>query len=149
MDNFKTTGKKVKCIACGNVTALEETYQNITSWLCVECGYTSNTGLVEDSMELKLSPKTIQTLKIHDKKRNIYWIPSVVNIPSKGMLFPESYGKNIIWLYVPMVDIPEKEQKNYPIPDTENKFYKKRLDIEQTKKFTRFYDGLKEMGAII
>ena len=48
-----------------------------------------------------------------------------------------------------MVDIPEEEQKNYPIADQEGKFFTRKLDTDNAKKFTKFYEALKQLGAII
>ena len=141
-------GKTVQCDVCGEETALEEEYQGVTSWLCVSCGYTTNTTLKKNSKELLMSPMTIQKLKHWDKKRQLYWILTVINMPSRGILFPEEMGNQIIWTFAPMVDIPESEQKNYPIPNQAG-YYTRRLDPDNAKKFTQFYDALQEMGAVI
>lgn len=141
-------GKTVECDVCGKNTALEEEYEGITSWMCISCGYTTNTRMKKNCKELLMSPITIQNLKHWDKTRKLYWILTVINMPTRGILFPEEHGKQIIWNYVPMVEIPESEQKDYPIPNQDG-YYKKKLDSDQSKKFTRFSDALTEMGAII
>lgn len=146
-------GKTVDCVVCGENTALEETEGNVTSWMCVNCGYTSNTLYKKNSMTIRkvfsTSPKLINDLKVYDNKRFIYWIPTVINMPTRGIIFPEGSKSQLIWTYVPLVDIPEKEQSKYPAGDQSGKFYKQKLDPTQSKRFTRFYDALKEMGAII
>ena len=147
-NNIALNGQTVKCLACGEKTALEEEFEGITSWLCTSCGYTSNTQLTKNSRELLMSPKTIQMLKKWDKEREIYWILTVINMPTRGLLFPEEHGSQIIWTYVPIVDIPNEEQRNYPIENS-NAFHTRKLDPTHSKKFTRFSDGLIEMGAII
>ena len=127
-----TSGETVECAVCGENTALEESESNIISWMCVNCGYASNTLYKKNSITFR-----------------IYWILTVINMPSRGLIFPEGSKSQIIWTYIPIVDIPEDEQKNYPITNQNNKFYKQKLDPTKSKKFTRFYDALKEMGAII
>lgn len=148
-----TSGETVECAVCGENTALEESESNIISWMCVNCGYTSNTLYKKNSITFRkvisTSPKLINELKVFDNKRFIYWIPTVINMPSRGLIFPEGSKSQIIWTYIPIVDIPEDEQKNYPIANQNNKFYKQKLDPTKSKKFTRFYDALLEMGAII
>jgi ribosomal protein L37AE/L43A len=148
-----SSGKTVTCAVCGEETALEETYEKIISWMCVNCGYTSNTLYKKNSTTIRkvfsTSPKFINDVKVFDTKRFVYWIPTVINMPTRGLIFPEGSKAQIIWTYIPMVDIPEKEQKNYPIENQIGKFYTQKLDPNQSKKFTRFYDALKEMGAII
>ena len=142
-------GKTTMCPICGTLHAMEETEGEITSWLCVECGFTTNTNMKKNCKELLSSPKAIQELKVWDKEQELYWIPTVINMASRGIIFPESHGSQIIWIYVPIVDISDEEQKNYPIADQPGKYHTRRLDTEQSKKFTRFYDALKCLGAII
>jgi len=148
-----TSGEMVDCPVCGNHTALEEKEGDILSWMCINCGYTSNTLYKKNSSSIQkvfsTSPKLINDLKMYDKKRYIYWIPTVINMPSRGLIFPEGTKSQIIWTYIPIVDIPENEQKNYPVGDQTGKFHTRKLDPVKAKKFTRFYDALQEMGAII
>jgi len=147
-----SSGRTVECAVCGDNTALEEVDNGVTSWMCINCGFTSNTMYKKNSMTIRkvisTSPKLINDMKVFDKKRFVYWIPTVINMPTRGLIFPEGTKSQIIWTYIPIVDIPEKEQKNYPIANS-NKNYTQKLDPTQAKKFTRFYDALKEMGAII
>jgi len=146
-------GKTVDCAVCGENTALEEIDGTVTSWMCVSCGYTSNTLYKKNSTQIRkvfsTSPKLINDLKIYDKKRFIYWIPTVINMPTRGLIFPEGTKSQLLWTYIPIVEIPESEQKKYPVENQLGKFHTQKLDSTHSKKFTRFYDALKEMGAII
>jgi hypothetical protein len=148
-EELKLSGKTVDCPVCNKNAALEEDTAGITSWLCVNCGYTTNSMFIENNSEFAGTPAVILKLKHWDALRNIYWIPTVINMPSRGLIFPEKYGKQIFWTCVLMVDIPEKEQKNYPIADREGKFFTRKLDTDNAKKFTKFYEALKQLGAII
>ena len=153
-DNFvSVSGKTVDCAVCGENTALQEAENDITSWMCVSCGYTSNTLYKKNSQQIRkvfsTSPKLINELKFYDKKRHIYWILTVINMPSRGIIFPEGTKTQLIWTYIPIVDIPEAEQINYPIDQQAKKHHTRKLEPTQAKKFTRFYDALKEMGAIL
>ena len=153
-EQFKPDGgKTVDCAVCSKNTALEEVEGGVISWMCVNCGYTSNTLYKKNSSTIRkvfsTSPKLINDLKFYDKDRFIYWIPTVINMPTRGLIYPEGSKSQLIWTYIPMVDIPEDEQEKYPIENQVGKFYKRKLDPTQSKKFTRFYDALKEIGAII
>jgi len=147
--NMNLSGKTVECSVCGGNTALEEDYENITSWLCVKCGYTTNSTFVGTSKELISTPKAILDMKHWDSERQIYWIPTVINMPTRGLIFPEKHGKKLMWVYVPMVSILEEDQRNYPIPGSTTEFYKRKLDSDETKRFTEFNDALVAIGAII
>ena len=70
-------------------------------------------------------------------------------MPTRGLIYPEGTKTQLIWTYLPIVEIPESEQNKYPIDNQIGKFHTKKLDPTQSKKFTRFYDALKEMGAVI
>lgn len=146
---FQLSGKTIICKVCEEKSAMEEEYNGIRTWLCVNCGYMTSDNLIENSTELTQSPKSIQKLKIWDDDKKVYWIPSVINMPKKGILFPESIGKSIIWTLVPIIEIPEDERKNYPIGNATNTFHTHKMDPSLSKKFTRFYDAIVEMGAVI
>jgi len=88
-------------------------------------------------------------MKHWDSERQIYWIPTVINMPTRGLIFPEKHGKKLMWVYVPMVSILEEDQRNYPIPGSTTEFYKRKLDSDETKRFTEFNDALVAIGAII
>jgi len=149
MDNLTLFGKVINCPFCHTNTVLEEDVdENTKSYLCIKCGYTSTSKFTQDCKDLKKSPKLIYDTKKWDSERNIYWILSVINVPSIGILFPELQGDNIVWNYIPMEDIPDDQQINYPMPNS-TKFYTKKLNYYNNIVFTRFFDGLKKLGAII
>jgi len=148
-EELKLSGKTVQCSVCTNKTALEEDIGGVTSWLCVNCGYTSNTMFTSDSVEFKSTPLAIMNMKHWDEEKQLMWIPTVINMPSRGLIMPEKHGKQVIWTCILMVDIPAEEQHNYPITEQPGKFYKRKLDVNQTLKYTKFYDAIKSLGAII
>lgn len=148
------TGKMIHCPVCQEKTALEEkdTHSKLTSWLCVNCGFMSVETYRENTKELrnvlKGSPQLIIDSKFFDEKREIYWIPTIINMPTKGLLFPIGTPKNLIWNYAPIEDIPIEEQKNYPVPGKEGHFYSSRMS-NNVQQCINFYEALKAMGAII
>jgi len=148
-EELKLSGKTVLCPVCSKKTAIEENAGGITSWMCVSCGFTANTTFTENNSEFKGTPQSIINMKHWDATRNIFWIPTVINIPSRGLIVPEKHGKQIIWSCMLMVDIPPEEQHNYPIADSTGKFYERKLDATKTLQYTRFYDAIKSLGAII
>jgi len=151
---------KILCPLCESMNCFQEEHceQNgaiINSWLCMSCGYTSLSTYKNHSKMLKIilnsSPQIIVNLKKYDDKRHVWWFPSIINIPNKGILYPEGSSTDWQWVYAPTVLISEDEQKNYPIPSQDGKFYDSRLAVEQSKRFkpTEFYLAIKEMGAIV
>lgn len=157
--------KKITCSCCGSQNCFEEEYLDeaiskmVQTWLCMNCGYSSSslykkqTGGLQEM--LNTSPKLVIDLKKWDKKKEIYWFPSIITIMSKGMLFPDGTKDFWQWNYIPVVKIKNKEREKYRIPGTKgnNKkcFLKQRFAMELTQTFEQddFKEALRAMGAII
>ena len=117
------------------------------SYICFQCGMTSNSYLAFDSEKLeeytKSHTKLMNDLKIFDKKRAIVWFPSVINMVEKGVIYPEGDVSNWHWYYASVVEIPEEERHKYD-------GHEKRLDVENPQKFGQFefMEACKAMGII-
>ena len=153
VETFTASGKTAICPICEKDTALEEEESGVKSWLCVNCGYMTTGLYKQDSPSLKNdlmgSPQLIRDMQYYDGERDLVWIPTVINLPGKGMIFPDFKDQRMVWNHAPVVDIPEEERDKYPVPGKEGHFYNSRLAVEQSKVFNRFYDALKSIGAII
>ena len=123
-------------------------------YLCMTTGFSSTTdhkiGSDVLTQELARVPELVQTLQHYDKERDIVWIPTIMNVPGKGMVFPEGNLENWGWSFAPIVEIPEDERKNYPIPDKEGEFFDSKLDIDNSEKFKKdeFHKALIKMGVL-
>ncbi len=146
--------KKVTCPHCSSINCFEsvEESTNLISYLCLRCGYTTNSYFTEESESLQNSfntaPTLIKELKFFDKSRKLVWIPCVLNMGKRGIIFPKGTRNNWNWNYAKVVDIDKKEQKNFPVPGKEGEFYKSRLDIENAMIFEwdDFIGACEEMG---
>ena len=71
-------------------------------------------------------------------------------MPSKGMIFPEPIKgkKDWGWTVVKAIDIPEEEQEKYPDPNNPGTFYKKRMDMKNSQRYSKlsFMDAAEELG---
>ena len=123
-------------------------------YLCMTTGYMSTShfkvGSVQLESELEKSPELVKALQQFDSERDIVWIPTILNIPGKGMIYPEGNIGSWNWCYASVVQIPEEEQKNYPVPDKEGEYYTSKLDVENSQKFNnnKFYEACTAMGLI-
>ena len=132
----------------------------VKTWLCMTSGYTTNTTMTEDSEELKFTLEHTAEL-IKDLRQDheppgggdkLAWFPTAITLPNKGMVFPEPIkgaGKDEwMWTVVKAIDIPEEEQSKYPDPRNPGKFYKKRMDMKNLKRFDKmcFMDAAEELG---
>ena len=166
--------KLVTCKCCGSNACYESEFTTkegkITTWLCMTCGFTTNTTMTENSENLKqtleLTADMIRDLRQdHD---GLAWFPIAITMPNKGMIFPEPLGKSkpdeLIkddsgntyikkstdwgWTVVKAIDIPEEEREKYPDPRNPGTFYKKRMDMKSMKRYRKleFMDAAEELG---
>ena len=123
-------------------------------YLCMKTGFSSTSehkiGSDVLNHELSRAPELVQVLQFMDEERDIVWIPTIMNIPGKGMVFPEGSLKSWGWSFAPIVEIPEDERKNYPIPNKEGEFFDSKLDIDNSQKFKKneFHKALIKMGVL-
>ena len=75
------------------------------------------------------------------------WIPTMMTLPV-GMLYPQDdKDGNMKWYFSEMVDIPEEEQKNYPVPGDTEQYYERRYDIDNAKEYDEFFEGMVELNS--
>jgi len=164
----QTGDKLVTCKCCGSDACYESEFTTqegpIHTWLCMTCGFTSNTTMTEDSEGLKqtleLTADMIKDLRQdHD---GLAWFPTAITMPDKGMVFPEpqTWGEKNLdtgeeiefqdwgWTVVKAVKIPEDEQDKYPDPRNPGVNYKYRMDMKGKKRFLKleFMDAAEELG---
>jgi hypothetical protein len=147
MDDFNT------CPCCGSNACIETPLSDGTTiHQCWTCGMTTN-SLMEDGSDFEKenygqTAELIKDLKqVHD---NLAWYPKVLNLPEKGMVFPEwnKRVKDWYWSAVKAVPVTEEEKEKYPDPNNEGEFYKFRMDIKNIKRYDKmcFMDAAEEIG---
>ena len=154
--------KLVNSPICDSNACYESEFQTqdgvVKTWLCMTSGYTTNTTMIEDSEELKFTLEHTAEL-IKDLRQDheppgggdvLAWFPTVISMPEKGMIFPEPIKDTDDWGWtvVKAVPIPEEEQEKYPDPRNPGKFYKKRMDMKNMKRYNNlcFMDAAEELG---
>tara|TARA_R110002167_G_scaffold174797_3_gene373749 strand:+ start:919 stop:1437 length:519 start_codon:yes stop_codon:yes gene_type:complete len=154
--------KLITCKCCGSDACYESEFTTqegpINTWLCMTCGFTSNTTMNKDGEALKqtleLTADLIKDLQqTHD---GLAWFPTCITMPEKGMIFPEpSKGTSTInegvdwqWTVVKAIPIPEEDQAKYPDPTNPGTFYKKRMDMKNLKRYGKFefMDAAEDLG---
>tara|TARA_B110000495_G_C22884544_1_gene515853 strand:+ start:430 stop:927 length:498 start_codon:yes stop_codon:yes gene_type:complete len=154
---MKQTGDKlIDCKCCGSNACYESEFTTqegpINTWLCMTCGFTTNSTMTEDSDALKqtleLTADLIRDLRQdHD---NLAWFPTAITMPEKGMIFPEPIKEDNDWKWtvVKTIEIPEEDQDKYPDPRNPGTFYKKRMDMKNLKRYNKleFMDAAEDLG---
>ena len=148
---------------CGGNACYESEFQTqdgtIKTCLCMTSGYTSNTTMTLDSEALKQTLELTAEL-IKDLRQDhvppgggekLAWFPTVITMPEKGMIFPEPVkGTENEWLWTVVKSIPisKEEQHKFPDPTNPGKFYEKKMDMKNLKRFDKlcFMDAAEELG---
>ena len=137
---------KITCPVCGDThRCFEEQQEHFSSFMCFNCGFMSDTRYKQGSLELvdnmRQSPALIQDLQFEDTGRGIVWFPCVINMGTKGIIFPEGVKEEYVWKYAKVVEIPEDEREKYDNYDS-------RLDVENAETYDKFefLEACKSMG---
>ena len=149
--------KLVDCPCCTGNACYESEFtiadDKVNTWLCLTCGFTTNTTMEEGSKTMEKSLELTADL-IRDNKQthdNLVWLPTVINMADKGMIFPEPSKEDKEewkWTVVKAILIPKEEKEKYPIPNQEGKFYEKKMDMKNLKRYDKlcFMDAAEELG---
>jgi len=154
---MKQTGDKlVTCKCCGSDACYESEFTTqegpINTWLCMTCGFTSNSTMTEDSEALKQTLELTADL-IKDLRQDhdgLAFFPTAITMPDSGMIFPEptkdesGWG----WTVVKAIEIPKEDQEKFPDPRNPGTFYKKKMDMKNLKRYDKlaFMDAAEELG---
>ena len=148
--------KLVICKCCGSDACYESEFTTqdgkVNTWLCMTCGFTSNTTMSIEGEALKQTLELTADL-IKDLRQDhdgLAYFPTAITMPNKGMIFPEPI-KGIDdwgWTVVKAIPIPEEEQEKYPDPTNPGTFYKNKMDMKNLKRYDKlcFMDAAEELG---
>jgi hypothetical protein len=134
--------QKIKSPLTGALKCFVEKYDGVTSYLCLDSGYTSNSNYEIDSELIKKvekgAPKIVNDLRFVDDERNIIWYPSVLQIPGTGMIFPDGTDKDDWgWSVAKEIKLEGEDQYKFPIPDKDGEYYTSMLDMENIRTFQK------------
>ena len=107
---------------------------------CIWCGYVSSSKFIGTKDKNEEYQKLTDDMKRWSKEAlNRIWIPSIFTLPD-GMIYPEDEDGKMKWKLADLVEILEKDQKNYPMEGESDKFYDKRYATEKPKIYDHFYE---------
>ena len=141
----QTGDKLVICKCCNSNACYESEFTTqegpINTWLCMTCGFTTNSTMTKGSEGLKQTLELTADM-IKDLRQNhngLSWFPTAITMPEKGMVFPEPITGTDDWggTVVKAIPISKKEQEKYPDPSNPGKFYKNKMDMKNLKRFDK------------
>ena len=146
MDNLTT------CNRCGSDACyVQEVNENIKLHFCYGCGFQANTAMTRDSeflqQQMETLPELYKELMGEDENGTI-WMPSVVNIPDKGMVFADgTNGQNWRWAAVRAILMSEEEKAKFK---EKGKEYDYKMDMTTLTHFPErdFIDALSYIGVL-
>ncbi len=141
---------KITCPNCfSDKHCFEETAMDFKSYMCFNCGFTSNSAYNNDSDALKKMQETsselMREISMFDYDRKIHWFPTILNMGKFGVLFPEGTKSNWNWKLAEVRKLTPEEQKNPMYEGHEHT-----LDIENATTFGQheFLEACKKMGIV-
>jgi|TARA_B110000285_G_scaffold42150_1_gene46567 hypothetical protein len=143
MENLKT------CKKCGGNACYEQKVnEEITTWLCMGCGFTTSTLMEKGSKVvndlLETSPELYKDMLFEDKDNNM-WTPATITLPGKGMVFIDGTTlDNWEWAAVNAVPLTEEDKASGRFP----KEQEVKMDMLNGKKFKKenFMDACEHIG---
>ena len=141
---------KITCPNCfSDKQCFEETAMDFKSYMCFNCGFTSNSAYTKGSEALKRaessSTQLMSEISLYDYDRKIHWFPSILNMGKLGMIYPEGTKDNWVWKFAEVRKLSPEEQKD---PVYEGNEYT--LDMDNAKQYGQyeFMNACVEMGII-
>ena len=120
--------------------------KELTIQQCIWCGYVTSEkykGTKKDNKEYK---KLSDEMKNWSKESNgKIWIPAIFTLPD-GLVYPSNVKNTIKWNLAEMVNIPEKEQKNYPIENKDGEYHTRMYDTDNPVIYDNFYEAMNEIN---
>ena len=143
------------CKRCGSNACYEQQVsEEVKTWLCMGCGFTTSTVMTEGSEPIKAilesSPELYKDL-MHTDADGCIWVPSTITLPNRGMVFLDgTSATDWKWAAVKAVEVTKEEKSKYPIPGKKDKYYKHRMDMTTMKQFEErdFMEALSYIGVL-
>jgi len=109
------TEKLITCRRCGSDACSEISDDKISIWLCMGCGFTTNTYMTEENAAKieETLPNLHKDLKFIDDIE-LNWYPNSVTLDDKSMVFAD--GTSIDdwkWAAVKSVEVKEDEKEKF------------------------------------
>ena len=149
MDNL------IICTRCGSDACyVEEVNQDIKTYFCYGCGFQTNSLMKEGETfyeeQVSILPELYKDLFSKDENE-LVWMPSMVNIPDKGMIFANGPSKEDWgWAAVKAIKVTEEEKTKYPIPGKKDQYYEFRMAMDTLQMFPEreFMEALSYIGVL-
>ena len=143
--------KLTTCDRCGSDACyVQEVTNEIKNYMCYGCGFITNSVMKQGSEflteQMETLPELYKELMGEDENGTI-WMPSVVNIPDKGMVFADGpNGQQWQWAAVKATLMSEEEKTKFK---EKGKEYDYKMDMTTLTHFAErdFMEALSYIGV--
>jgi len=140
----------VECGRCGgNACYVQEVTKDVKIEQCFGCGFLTNSLMKRDTpfffAQMQELPNLYKDLMVEDESTGKIWMPTLINIKDKGMVFADGTSKDSwAWAGVKAVKIKTAKDK------IKYKGAKWRADMTTIKHFSEkdYMDALSYIGVI-
>ena len=134
------------CKRCGSNACYEQQVsEQVKTWLCMGCGFTTSTLMTEGSEPIKnileTSPELYKDLMHTDEEGHI-WVPSTITLPNRGMVFLDGTSTTD-WKWAAVKAVPLTEGDKKMSKDQTHKMDMKNVQHYQERDFM---DALETIG---
>ena len=140
------------CNRCGSDACyVQEVNEQVKLHFCYGCGFQANSVMTRDSEFLQQQMETLPELYkelMGEDENGLIWMPSVVNIPDKGMVFADgTNSQNWRWAAVKATLMSEEEKTKFK---EKGKEYDYKIDMTTLTHFpeNEFMEALSYIGVL-
>lgn len=140
------------CRKCGSPLCYEKHKEGLISWDCLQCGFVTNTLLLENTEAIisyeSMIPNLFRDIKFVDKD-GFVWYPNTVIKEGVGIIFPDGTSKeNWKWAFARHIPVEEEEKPRFKKADGTYHAYK--TDMKNVLHFDQEYfsQALEAAGLI-
>lgn len=140
------------CRKCGSPLCYEKHKDGLISWDCLQCGFVTNTLLLENTEAIasyeSMIPNLFRDIKYVDSD-GFVWYPNTVVKEGVGIIFPDGTSKeNWKWAFARHIPVEEEEKERFKKAD--GSFHKYKTDMKNVLHFDQQYfsQALEAAGLI-
>lgn len=145
--------KIIPCPKSGGICYVIEVSPEINNYMSISSGFWTNSLMTKDSQffqeQVITLPELYKDLAWEDPNTNLIWLPQVINIPNKGMVFADGPDvENWKWAAIKSTEISEEEKHKHPIKGKIGQFHKYKMNMTTLNHLPDFISALSYIGVL-
>ncbi len=144
--------KLVTCRKCKSPLCYERHNKDFISWDCLQCGYSTNTLLMNNTQAIleyeSMLPSLFVDIKFLDED-GLVWYPTTITKEGVGIIFPDGTCKDD-WKWAVARHLPVEESEKERFKKKDGTYHKYKTDMKNVFHFDQQYfsQALESLGFI-